>query len=117
MGKGLQIVILLIVVIIGIIFPLFTDDVKNTGNVGNDEFGESAYDFISISFRFFFGIVIFIIGLILILLIQSAEKVAPQPQIQQFPPAQMQQMQQMQPQMQQMQPQMQQMQPQMQQPY
>tara|TARA_B100001989_G_C24529011_1_gene460440 strand:- start:333 stop:620 length:288 start_codon:yes stop_codon:yes gene_type:complete len=73
MGKGLQIIILLIVVIIGILYPLFVDSVKNTGNKTEDSFVEGTYDFFAVTFRSFLGIPIFIIGLIVILSIPSEE--------------------------------------------
>jgi hypothetical protein len=74
MGKGLQIIILLIVVIIGILYPLFVDSVKNTGNKEEDSLVEGAYDFFAVTFRSFIGIPIFIIGLIVILLIPNGER-------------------------------------------
>lgn len=89
MGKGLQIVILLIVVIIGVLYPLFVDNIKNTGKKTDDSFAEDAHDFISVTFRSFLGIPVFIIGMIVILLIPSqnnTQNMIYQPLYQPIPP-------------------------------
>ena len=74
MGKEIKIIILLIVVIIGILYPLFVDNIENTGNKTEDSFVEATYDFFDVTFRFFLGIPIFVIGMMVILLIPTESK-------------------------------------------